>query len=748
MVAMRSLRIIRNAFCFVALFGIISCQQQTSDFVAKGKTAKKPVLSSYNSGVALPNKDYKYFDVQSDVADLDQIMTFEDAARFESRIGIGAPLKRVNRYIGKTRRDAINLVVSELESYQDEFLWPDWVDEVTPISIFKSAQEKNKFYCGESMFESSLKMELSKRLLTSQTPQFERLFLFWLDHFSVEFQAYPQSHAYAEHIKSIRKNSNQSFINLLQNVVNDPAMIVYLNNDASTVKKPNENLAREFLELFSLGEGKYSEKDIKTLAKAIAPYGINFVSEKPNWFSSKSSGSDFEAFGQSYKNFDEFVDLITKRADFGEMVTKKFYREFVSIKPPETNDIAILMSKFRTSNFSISKLFEATISLKSFWSEESRLNLVKSPVELFYGTSRTLGYAGRGMDDHIWMLAFASELGQDLFNPPNIAGFPGGTNWVAGQMMEKRIELMGQMFGDFSSNSATLVAGKKAANIEVASSRGQQSRVKEIDRYRSERTQFFKNLKKDQLGVETILLNNVSRDFEKYRWSNIEAVFYNVQLNGRKWDGITIRFGNDKNNRGKYGDHLRVEQGKSNPDAFSKSAYNKAFTNNRGLRTLKFSYPSGGNQRRMPSSSDDTLLIKRLSQAMSIVLDHDRAYTQLSTNLAAKKWLKQFLKKVGRKKLNVNGQSHPPVRMFAIATGGGGIPYPKMRNFRCGFDQSKHNFIDARQIPKEFDNFKLSEANVKLEDQDLVKLLLPDIYSHLGSISVKQALMHEGYQLR
>ena len=90
-------------------------------------------------------------------------------------------------------------------------------------------------------------------------------------------------------------------------MVNDPAMIVYLNNDSSSAKKPNENLAREFLELFSLGEGKYNEKDIKTLAKAIAPYGINFVSEKPNWFSSKASGRDFEAFGQSYKNFDEFV---------------------------------------------------------------------------------------------------------------------------------------------------------------------------------------------------------------------------------------------------------------------------------------------------------------------------------------------------------------------------------------------------------------------------------------------------------
>jgi hypothetical protein len=497
-----------------------------------------------------------------------------------------------------------------------------------------------------------------------------------------------------------------------------------------------------------LGEGKYNEKDIKTLAKAIAPYGINFVSEKPNWFSSKASGRDFNAFGQSYKNFDEFVRLITRRADFGEMVAKKFYREFVSVKPPKTNDIAILMSKFRSSNFSIPKLFKATLSLKSFWSEESRLNIVKSPLELLYGTARTLGYVGRELDYNRWMVTFATELGQDLFNPPNVAGFPGGTAWVSGQMMEKRIELINRIFGDFSLSSVVLAAEKKMTNMDAARSRGQQSRLKEIKSYRSERVQFFKNLKEDQLGVETILLNEVSRDFEKHRWRKIEAVFYNVQLNGQKWDGITIRFGNDKNDKGKYGDYLRVEQGKSNPDAFSKSAFNKSFTNDRGLRTLKFSYPSGGDQRRMPSSSDDKLLIERLSQAMLIVLDHDRAYSQLSVNSAAQKWLRQFIKKVGWEKLNSNGQSYPPAKMFAIATGGGRTPYPKTRNFLCGFNQAKNNFIEARKIPKEFDRFSLSGADTVIEDQNLIKLLLPDLYSRLGPISVKQALMHEGYQLR
>lgn len=751
---MLNIRLILASVGFVGLVGLLGCQQQTSDTNVKVNVSSKATISAYDSSGSVSTSQYAYSDAQPDKVDLDLIMTLEDAARFESRIGIGAPIKRVIRYVGKTRREAIKLVVSELENYHDDFLWPDWVNNVTPISFFEQAKKSNRFYCGEMALEESLRVELSKKLLVSQTPQFERLFLVWLDHFSVEFKAYSQSHAYAEHMRLIRKNSGGSFIDLLLNVVNDPGLIVYLNNDSSTAKKPNENLAREFLELFSLGEGKYNEKDIKTLAKAIAPYGINFVSERTSWFSSKASGREFKAFGQSYKNFTEFVELISNRVDFGEMIAKKFYREFVSVKPPKPNDIAIMMSNFRKSGFSIPKLFEATISLGSFWSEESRLNIVKSPIELLYGSARTLGFAGQGMNYHSWMMASAIELGQDLFNPPNVAGFPGGTAWVAGQMMGKRIEIVNRMFGDFSQSSTGMLPTQKTTKMDAARWRGHQSRIQEIDTYRAERTKFFEDLKKDQLGVETIFLNQVSRDFETGRWRNIEAAFYNLQLNGRKWDGITIRFANDKNDGGRYGDHLRVEQGKSNPDAFVQSAFNNGFINNRGLRTLKFSYPSGGDRRRMPRSGEDKLLIQRLSQAMKIVNDHNRAYTQLSVNSAAQKWLKQFLDKVGWKELSENGQTYPPVRMFAIengvlgGSGSGGTAYPKMRPFLCGFHQTKHNFIEARQIPEEFDNFSLGGTISEFEKQNFITLLLPDLSSQLGDISVEQALMHEGYQLR
>ena len=162
---MLNIKLIAMAAGFVGLFGLVGCQQQTSNNNVTVNVSSKATVSAYASGGSVSTTDYAYSDAQPDNVNLDLVMTLEDAARFESRIGIGAPLKRVNRYVGKTRREAIKLVVSELENYQNDFLWPDWVNNVTPISFFERAKKRNRFYCGESMFEDSLRMELSKKLL-------------------------------------------------------------------------------------------------------------------------------------------------------------------------------------------------------------------------------------------------------------------------------------------------------------------------------------------------------------------------------------------------------------------------------------------------------------------------------------------------------------------------------------------------------------------------------------------------------
>ena len=133
------------------------------------------------------------------------------------------------------------------------------------LLVFEAARSRNKFYCGETMLRDSLEVSLSSQLLRAKTPQFERLFLFFLDHFSVAFDAYKKGHSYVKHMKILRKHTNASFSEMLKSTISDPAMLVYLTNDSSTPLNPNENLAREFLELFSLGKETTLKRTLKTL---------------------------------------------------------------------------------------------------------------------------------------------------------------------------------------------------------------------------------------------------------------------------------------------------------------------------------------------------------------------------------------------------------------------------------------------------------------------------------------------------
>ena len=186
---------------------------------------------------------------------LDKKITLKEAVRFENRIGIGAPYDRVKRYIGKTRKEAIKIVVQELENYQDDFDWPDWKNNYTPTTFIEDGLRRNKRDCRVSSFRTDLEFKWSKSILRNSIPQFEKLALLWLDHFSVAFDEYDQSHSFVRHLEFIRRNAIGNFDTFLKESIKDPGIIVYLNNEQSTTQKPNENLAREFLELFSLGEG-------------------------------------------------------------------------------------------------------------------------------------------------------------------------------------------------------------------------------------------------------------------------------------------------------------------------------------------------------------------------------------------------------------------------------------------------------------------------------------------------------------
>ena len=178
-----------------------------------------------------------------------------DAVRFERRIGIGAPLDRVSQWIGLTRRQAIEKSISELENHSDGFIMPSWVTEMTPVSFMKDGLRRDRHSCGIKNYRHTLEGAWAKEIIETKTPQCERLALMWLDHFSVAFDTYEQTHSFAKHLEIVRKNSSGNAVEFLAESLHDPGMIVYLNNEQSTAQNPNENLARGILRIVFFGGG-------------------------------------------------------------------------------------------------------------------------------------------------------------------------------------------------------------------------------------------------------------------------------------------------------------------------------------------------------------------------------------------------------------------------------------------------------------------------------------------------------------
>ena len=184
------------------------------------------------------------FDLSSfDDSHLSKIINKREAIRFERRIGYGAPLKRVRLHIKKSRKQAIDDVISDLKKYEDVMKWPLWTEKAIPTSFMEQGLRAQKTFCEDGAFLKSLKGVWLEKLSLSDTPQFERLTIFWLNHFSVNFDMYKQKHAFFQHLKFIRQNANKSYLGYLKGILKDPAMITYLNNEKSYAQNPNENLA-------------------------------------------------------------------------------------------------------------------------------------------------------------------------------------------------------------------------------------------------------------------------------------------------------------------------------------------------------------------------------------------------------------------------------------------------------------------------------------------------------------------------
>lgn len=262
----------------------------------------------------------------------------------------------------------------------------------------------------------------------------EKMTLFWHDHFSthVQFPILMQ-----EQNNTIRKHALGSFRELLHAMSKDPAMILYLNNQQNKKAAPNENFAREVMELFSLGEGHYSEKDIKEAARAFTGWHIN----GRGYFEFNSKQHDYgtkTVFGQTGDfDGDEIIDMILENPQTATYICTKVFRYFVN---PEVDSeiVEALAADFYQSDYDISRLMRMIFTSSWFYDQKNVAVRIKSPTELLVQHKKWLN--ARHQHQEV-TLEVQEVLGQVLFFPPNVAGWPGGRSWIDSSTLVTRMRM-------------------------------------------------------------------------------------------------------------------------------------------------------------------------------------------------------------------------------------------------------------------------------------------------------------------
>lgn len=275
----------------------------------------------------------------------------------------------------------------------------------------------------------------AQRMLTTPRPTEERLTLFWHDHFATSQEKVHRHRKMIDHIETLRRHANGNFRELLIAVSQDPAMLIWLDNRDNVKGSPNENYAREIMELFTMGEGNgYTEDDIKEVARAFTGWTItedDTTAEGAGSFIDRKELHDDgeKAFLGKTGPFDGYdaIDIIVAHPATARYIVGKLAREFVRDQPDP-----VLVERwaqlFTEKDYEIAPVLEAMFLSRDFYSSASVGTMVKSPVDLVISTYRKLALEEiPGLPD---FGAVTAELGQSLFLPPNVAGWPGHRTWI------------------------------------------------------------------------------------------------------------------------------------------------------------------------------------------------------------------------------------------------------------------------------------------------------------------------------
>ncbi|MBC8126868.1 MAG: DUF1800 domain-containing protein, partial [Gloeobacteraceae cyanobacterium ES-bin-144] len=389
--------------------------------------------------------------------------TLFEAAHLLNRAGFGGSPEEIKKFHSKGRVDAVNAILTATDA-PDAFPLPTWANEqqaladmrnrikqrretmaatkdLTPEQaenarreMFKDIQKENRQRALESQGW------WFRRMLNSQAPLREKMTLFWHDHFATSIQKVKQPVLMIKQNELFRNNALGSFSELTHSILIDPAMLLYLDTESSRKGHPNENFAREIMELFTLGEGNYAEEDIREAARAFTGYQLSRFTGKITHNQKQWDESNKTIFGKTGNfNGDDVINLIFEKTQTARFMSKKIW-EFFVYENPSPLLIDRLADVLRKSNYQLEPLLREIFLSSEFYSEPSIRSQIKSPIQLIIALLKQLEIKDPPVG---FPITAQQQLGQILFMPPNVAGWDWGQAWINTNTLFTRYNLAG-----------------------------------------------------------------------------------------------------------------------------------------------------------------------------------------------------------------------------------------------------------------------------------------------------------------
>jgi len=280
------------------------------------------------------------------------------------------------------------------------------------------------------------------RMVRHDDPLRDRMSLFWHGLFATNYQTVKRSYDLIEQHRLIRENALGSYSDLLHGIVKDPAMIAFLDNEKNRKGAPNENLARELMELFSLGEGHYTEDDVKEVARALTGESRDRLGNYV-YAGRYHDGGRKTILGETDRfDADGVVDLILRQTACSRYIAGRIITYLEGVEPDEVR-LAEYAAWLKRHDYEIEPFLRKLLLDPRFYREEVLAARVMSPLDYYVGLTRRLSM---NVDSKV-LIAAAAQLDQRLFDPPSVKGWDEGEAWITTGSLLQRGNTTGILLG-------------------------------------------------------------------------------------------------------------------------------------------------------------------------------------------------------------------------------------------------------------------------------------------------------------